>query len=93
MVALLKYIKNYPNSTNVFEARYYLGDSYYISNDKSNALKYYNQVIADNRTTFVPKSALRAAVIEVSSKNFKNAITNYLLAILYSFLVSNQLLD
>ncbi|WP_394996662.1 tetratricopeptide repeat protein [Emticicia sp.] len=77
VVSLLKYIKNYPNSTNVFEARYYLGDSYYISNDKSNALKYYNQVIADNRTTFVPKSALRAAVIEVSSKNFKNAITNY----------------
>ena len=74
---MLKYIKNYPNSSNVFEARYYLGDSYYISNDKPNALKYYNQVIADNRTTFVTKSALRAAAIEVSNRNFKNAISNY----------------
>jgi tetratricopeptide (TPR) repeat protein len=77
IVALQKYIKNYPNSNNVFDARYYLGDSYYISNDKLNALKYYNQVIADNRTAFVSKSALRAAAIEVSNKNFKNAITNY----------------
>jgi tetratricopeptide (TPR) repeat protein len=77
IIALQKYIKNYPNSTNVFEAKYYLGDSYYISNDKANALKYYNQVIADNRTGFVTKSALRAAAIEVSGKNFRNAITNY----------------
>ncbi|WP_435354922.1 tetratricopeptide repeat protein [Emticicia sp. SJ17W-69] len=77
ILALQKYIKNYPNSSNVFEARYYLGDSYYISNDKPNALKFYNQVIADNRTTFVTKSALRAAAIEVSNKSFKNAITNY----------------
>ena len=77
VVALLKYIKNYPRSSNVFEARYYLGDSYYISNDKPNALKYYNQVITDNRTTFVTKSALRAAAIEVGNKSYKNAITNY----------------
>lgn len=82
--AFLKYIRNYPNSSNVFDARYYLGDSYFISNDKTNALKYYNQVIADNRTTFVTKSALRAAGIEVANKNFKNAITNYRTVIISS---------
>jgi len=77
IVALQKYIKNYPNSSNSFEAKYYIADSYYNSNDKPNALKFYSQVVADNRTTFVTKSALRAATIEVSNKSYRNAITNF----------------
>ncbi|WP_188765105.1 tetratricopeptide repeat protein [Emticicia aquatilis] len=77
IAALQKYIRNYPNSSNSFEAKYYIADSYYISNDKTNALKYYSQVITDNRTTFVTKSALRAAAIEVSNKSYRNAITNF----------------
>lgn len=72
-----KYSRSYPNSTNVFEAKYFIADSYYIMNDKTNALKYYNQVISDNRTSFVTKSALRAASLELSVKNYKNAITNF----------------
>lgn len=77
VTALLKYISNYPRSSAMYEAKYYLADSYYILNDKTNALKYYNQVISDNRTSFVTKSALRAANIEASAKNYKNAIANY----------------
>lgn len=77
VTALLKFINNYPRTSNMYEAKYYLADSYYILNDKTNALKYYNQVINDNRTSFVTKSALRGASIEASSKNYKNAITNY----------------
>ncbi len=77
VTALLKFINNYPRTSNMYEAKYYLADSYYILNDKPNALKYYNQVINDNRTSFVTKSALRAASLEASSKNYKNAITNY----------------
>ncbi len=77
ITAFQKYIRNYPSSNNSFEAKYYIADSYYIANDRPNALKFYNQVIADNRTTFVTKSALRAAAIEVSNKNYRNAITNY----------------
>ncbi|RYU97227.1 tetratricopeptide repeat protein [Emticicia agri] len=77
VAALIKFINNYPGSSSMYEAKYYLADSYYILNDKPNALKYYNQVISDNRTSFVTKSALRAASIETSSKNYKNAIANY----------------
>jgi TolA-binding protein len=77
VVAFQKYIKNYPNSSNSFEAKYYIADSYYISNDKPNALKFYYQVVAENRTTFVTKSALRAAAIEVLNKSYRNAITNF----------------
>lgn len=77
IAALQKYIRNYPSSNNSFEAKYYIADSYYILNDKPNALKFYSQVIADNRTTFVTKSALRAAAIEVANKSYRNAITNY----------------
>ncbi|CAH0994950.1 Cell division coordinator CpoB [Emticicia aquatica] len=77
VIAFQKYIKNYPNSSNSFEAKYYIADSYYIANDKINALKYYYQVLNDNRTTFVTKSALRAAAIELANKSYKNAITNF----------------
>jgi TolA-binding protein len=77
IIALQKYINNYPNSINSFEAKYYIADSYYNSNDKPNALKFYSQVVSENRTTFVTKSALRAATIEVSNKNYRNAITNF----------------
>ncbi len=84
VTALLKYISNYPRSSSMYEAKYYLADSYYILNDKTNALKYYNQVISDNRTSFVTKSALRAASIEAASKNYKNAIANYRAVIISS---------
>ena len=75
--ALQKFIANYPGSTNAYEAKYYLADAYYMQNDRTNALKYYNQVINDNRTSFVTKSALRVAAIEAAAKNYKNAITGY----------------
>ncbi|MFN3850610.1 MAG: tetratricopeptide repeat protein [Spirosomataceae bacterium] len=75
--ALIKYINNYPTSTNVYEAKYYLADSYYLLKDNRNALIYYNQVVSDNRTSFVTKSALRAAAIEFANKSYKNAITDY----------------
>ncbi|AFK05318.1 Tetratricopeptide TPR_1 repeat-containing protein [Emticicia oligotrophica DSM 17448] len=75
--AFQKYIKNYPSSNNSFEAKYFIADSYYILNDKANALAFYNLVIAENRTTYVTKSALRAAAIEIGNKSFKNAITNF----------------
>lgn len=75
--AFQKYIKNYPNNTNVFEAKYFIADSYYLLNDKTNALKYYNQVITDNQSSYITKSALRSAALEVLNRNFKNAITNF----------------
>lgn len=76
-VALQKFIKNYPNNSNAFEAKYLIADGYYLLGEKNNALKYYYQVISDNNTTYVSKSALRAASIEYANKNLKNAITNY----------------
>ncbi|MBA4853369.1 tetratricopeptide repeat protein [Emticicia sp. BO119] len=84
VASLLKFINNYPRSSNMYEAKYYLADSYYILKDNMNALKYYNQVINDNRTGFVTKSALRAASIETSVKNYKNAISNYRAVIISS---------
>ncbi|UTA66209.1 tetratricopeptide repeat protein [Emticicia sp. 21SJ11W-3] len=82
--ALQKFIAGYPGSTNAFEAKYYLADAYYMQNDKTNALRFYNQVISDNRTSYVTKSALRVASIESAAKNYKNAITGYRAVILSS---------
>lgn len=75
--AFQKFMTNNPNTSNYYEAKYYIADSYFLLNDKSNALKYYSQVVSDNRTSYVSKSAMRAAQIEVGNKNYKNAISNY----------------
>jgi TolA-binding protein len=77
VAALIRYINNYPKSTNVYEARYFLADSYFMLKDNRNALIYFNQVIQDNQTLYVPKAAMRSANIEFANKSYKNAISNY----------------
>lgn len=75
--ALLNYMQNYPGSSNNYEARYLLADSYFRQNDKANALRYYYLVIDDNQSNYIVRAATRAAEIEASSKNFTRAIRNY----------------
>ncbi|MCY7353163.1 MAG: tetratricopeptide repeat protein [Cytophagaceae bacterium] len=77
VTALLAFMKSYPGSSLNFEAKYYLADSYFRTNDPSNALRYYYQVVADNKTAFVSRAAFRAAEIEASQKNYPRAIRNY----------------
>lgn len=79
--ALLTYMQNYPGSSNNYEARYLLADSYFRQNDKANALRYYYMVIEDNQSNYVTRATTRAAEIEVQNKNFPRAIRNYRLLI------------
>ncbi|MGV3561545.1 tetratricopeptide repeat protein [Larkinella arboricola] len=77
ITTLQQFIDDNPNSPLVFEARYYLADSYYRTNDQANALKYYYTVISDNKSDFVTRAASRAADIERQQKNYPRAVRNY----------------
>ncbi|WP_234733856.1 tetratricopeptide repeat protein [Tellurirhabdus bombi] len=75
--SLLQFIDDNPSSPLVYEARYYLADAYFRAGDKANALRYFYQVITDNKSEFLGRAASRAAEIERSEKNFPRAIRNY----------------
>ncbi len=77
--ALQNFIRDYPNSASVTEARYLGGESYYRSNDFPNALKLFTVVVNEADARFSPKAALRAGDIESQQKNYPQAIRNYYL--------------
>lgn len=75
--SLQTFMQDYPNSPNTNEARYYVAESYRQTNDPANALRYYNQIIADNKSDYLIRAATRAADLEVKQKNYPRAIRNY----------------
>ncbi|WP_266365958.1 tetratricopeptide repeat protein [Tellurirhabdus rosea] len=75
--ALTAFIDDNAGSPLIYEARYYLADSYFRSNDPTNALRFYYQVISDNKTDFVSRAAARAADLERGQKNYPKAVQNY----------------
>lgn len=75
--ALSEYIKKYPGSSDVYEARYFIAESFYRLENKFAALRYYNLVLADNKIKLINRAAQRAAEIEFANGNYKNAITDY----------------
>jgi TolA-binding protein len=75
--SLLTFMQEYPASPNTNEARYYLAESYRQTDDVANALRYYNLVIADNKSEFLVRSTTRAAELESKQKNYPRAIRNY----------------
>ena len=79
--SLLSFMQEYPNSPSTNAARYYLAESYRQTNDAANALRYYNMVVADNKSEYLVRAATRAAELETSQKNFPRAVRNYQLII------------
>ncbi|MFD1139597.1 tetratricopeptide repeat protein [Larkinella insperata] len=77
ITTLQQFIDDNPSSPLIHEARFYLADSYYRTNDLTNALKYYYTVIGDNKSEFVTRAASRAADIERQQKNYPRAVRNY----------------
>ncbi|WP_460908998.1 tetratricopeptide repeat protein [Spirosoma areae] len=75
--SFLAFLQEYPASPGTNEARYYLAESYRQTNDAANALRYYNLVVADNKSDFLVRAASRAADLETKQKNFPRAIRNY----------------
>ena len=76
------FIRDYPNSDLLTEARFLGAESYYRTNDAASALKLYNAVMAEADAKFTPKAALRAGDIEAQQQNYPRAVRNYY--VLYS---------
>ena len=75
--SFLAFMQEYPASPSLNEARYYLAESYRQTNDPTNALRYYNLITQDNKSSYVIRAATRAAELEASQKNYPRAIRNY----------------
>ncbi len=75
--SLLAFMQEYPASPNLNEARYYVAESYRLTNDPANALRYYNMVISDNKSDYLVRAATRAAELETKAKNYPRAVRNY----------------
>ena len=75
--SLLAFMQEYPASPGTNEARYYLAESYRQTSDPANALRYYNLIVADNRSDFLVRAATRAAELETKQKNYPRAVRNY----------------
>ncbi|MCG8323521.1 MAG: tetratricopeptide repeat protein [Cytophagales bacterium] len=72
-----KYMSNYPGTTNAYEAKYYMAESYYRMQQDDQALDLYYQVEADNKTSRINKAVQRIAEIEFEKNNYKKAITYF----------------
>lgn len=75
--SFLAFMQEYPASPSTNEARYYLAESYRQTNDPTNALRYYNLIMQDNKSDYVIRAATRAAGLEADQKNYPRAIRNY----------------
>ncbi|GAB4020334.1 tetratricopeptide repeat protein [Spirosoma koreense] len=79
--SLQAFMQEYPASPNTNEARYYVAESYRLTNDPANALRYYTMIIADNKSDYLIRSAMRAADLEAKQKNYPAAVRNYRVAL------------
>ncbi|MFW5762136.1 MAG: tetratricopeptide repeat protein, partial [Cyclobacteriaceae bacterium] len=75
--ALTDYLRSYPESASSYEARYYLAEAYYRSNQFDKALPVYRELAANNSGEYYNRVIQRIADIEIGNENFVAAIDNY----------------
>lgn len=71
------YLNKYPQSPFRQDAQFFLAEAYYRSGNPSNALQFYKQVVADGRSEYVNRSALRAGNLEYSLGGYRNSINMF----------------
>jgi len=74
---LQDYLKSYPDNSNSYEAKYYLAESYFRLKQDDNAMRYYRQVIEDNRITQVNRSIRRMGDLLKSAQRYQDAVSYY----------------
>ncbi|MEZ5015425.1 MAG: tetratricopeptide repeat protein [Flavipsychrobacter sp.] len=72
-----KYIAEFPNGIFITKANYYTAESYKKLNKETEALSYYDAVLANNWSNFSENSALQAAVIAFNNKDYTKATQYY----------------
>ena len=75
--AFEKYINNYPNGSFLLNAHFYKGDCNYQSKDFDKALVSFRYIIDRPKNMFTNQALLGAARIEMSRKNYRDAVMYY----------------
>lgn len=76
---LENYLQNYAQSPFAPDARYFLGESYYRSNNIASALYQHKLVLQEQKSSFQSRSARRVATLSFAQKDYREAITYYYL--------------
>lgn len=71
------YIKAYPKSKFLPDARYFLADSYLRQNKTQLGVQHMKDVIAENKSEYVNRAIQRVADLYFEAKNYKEAIQYY----------------
>ena len=77
IVALKRFIQSNPSNSNVLEANYLIGESYYFTDRPDEAYPFYQIVVKDGQSQFVSRAAFRAADIAYGRGNYRDAVTDY----------------
>ncbi len=71
------FLKSYPASASVANARYFLGDSYYRSGDKASALRSLKEVAIEGKSEYLSRAVQRVADMEYENGNYTEAANFY----------------
>ncbi|WP_066510942.1 tetratricopeptide repeat protein [Rufibacter sp. DG15C] len=71
------FLKAYPASASVANARYFLGDSYFRNGDKANALRSLKEVALEGKSEYLSKAVQRVADMEFEVGNYAEAASFY----------------
>lgn len=71
------YLTAYPKSPFVFDARYFLADSYLRKGEKQRGLQRMKEVVAENKSEYVNRAIQRVADLEFEAQNYNEAIKYY----------------
>lgn len=74
---LQTYIRNYPNSSNAAEARFYLAESYFRSDRIQEAMMEYQSLAKASPANLQVRSVQRLAELNYRQANYQQAITQY----------------
>lgn len=77
VTSLEQFLKTYPASKYLYDARYFLAASYDKLNDIGMALQLYDQVTNENRSTYVASAAQRSAELYIDRGNYSNAVSSF----------------
>ncbi len=71
------FMRNYPQSLQNYDARYFMGDAYFRTNDRPNAMRYLQQVVTEGKSQYMNRTLSRLADLELAAKNYVSAAGFY----------------
>ncbi|NJO01846.1 MAG: tetratricopeptide repeat protein [Bacteroidia bacterium] len=77
VTALKQYVRDYPQSPFVYDARFFLAESYYRLDQFQDALLQHRLVVQEQKSTYLSRSIRRAADLALDRKAYSEAANYY----------------